>query len=102
MFASRTNWPLELNRFTRALEEHRRGGRELLDLTASNPTACGLAYPEQEILAALADRRALEYQPESKGLREAREAVADYYTGRDGFGGAGAREFAKVDPDRIL
>ena len=71
-------------------------------MTASNPTACGLAYPEQEIVAALADRRALEYQPESKGLREAREAIAGYYSGRTGFAGPGAREVAKVDPERIL
>jgi alanine-synthesizing transaminase len=102
MFASRTNWPLEPNRFTRALEEHRRSGAELLDLTASNPTACGLAYPEQEILAALADPSVLEYRPESRGLREAREAVAGYYAGRAGFAGPEAREVAKVDPERIL
>jgi alanine-synthesizing transaminase len=102
MFASRTNWRLEPNRFTRALEEHRRTGKELLDLTASNPTACGLAYPEQLIVAALADRRALEYRPESKGLHEAREAVAGYYIGRRGFAGPGAREAAEVDPERIL
>jgi len=54
-------------------------------LTASNPTTCGLAYPEREILAALADPRGLVYRPESKGLREAREAVAEYYAGRAGF-----------------
>ena len=102
MFASRTNWRLDTNRFTRALEAHRSSGRELLDLTTSNPTACGLAYPEQEIVAALADRRALAYAPESKGLREAREAVAGYYNGRRGFAGPGAREAAKVDPEHIL
>ena len=82
MFASRTHWRLETNRLTRALEEHRKSGKELLDLTASNPTECGLAYPEQEILSALSNPRALSYRPESKGLREAREAVAEYYTGR--------------------
>src|ERR1700681_2018268 len=98
MFASRTNWRLETNRLTRALEEHRRSGRELFDLTASNPTTCGLAYPEREILAALADPRALVYRPESKGLREAREAVAEYYAGRVGF----SESFQQVDPERIL
>lgn len=67
MFASRTNWRLDQNRFTQALEEHRRSGKELLDLTVSNPTACGLAYPEREIVAALGDQRALVYSPESKG-----------------------------------
>src|ERR1017187_7141545 len=102
MFASRTNWRLDTNRFTRALEAHRSSGRELLDLTTSNPTVCGLAYPEREIVAALADRRALAYAPESKGLREAREAVAGYYSGRRGFAGTGAREVSKVDPEHIL
>ncbi len=98
MFASRTNWRLETNRLTRALEEHRRSGRELLDLTASNPTECGFDYPEREILAALADPRGLSYRPESKGLLEAREAVAEYYAGRAGFSGSSSR----IDPDRIL
>jgi alanine-synthesizing transaminase len=98
MFASRTNWRLETNRLTRALEEHRRGGKELFDLTASNPTTCGFSYPEREILAALADPRALVYRPESKGLREAREAVAEYYFECVGFSGSVAR----VDPERIL
>ena len=97
MFASRTNWLLETNRLTRALEEHRRSGKELLDLTASNPTACGLAYPQAKILAALADPRALAYLPESKGLRETREAIAEYYTGRRGFEGGQKL----VDPERI-
>jgi aspartate/methionine/tyrosine aminotransferase len=98
MFASRTKWPLETNRLTQALEERRRSGRELLDLSESNPTACGFHYPEREILAALADPRGLIYRPESKGLLEARHAVAEYYAGRAGFSGASAR----VDPDRIL
>jgi alanine-synthesizing transaminase len=98
MFASRTNWRLETNRLTRALEEHRKSGKELLDLTASNPTTCGLAYPEREILAALADPRALVYRPESKGLREAREAIAEYYCGRTGFSGSAM----SVDPERVL
>jgi alanine-synthesizing transaminase len=98
MFASRTKWRLDPNQFAQALEAHRRAGKELLDLTVSNPTECGLAYPEREILAALADPRALLYSPESKGLREAREAVVDYYFGRKGFLGLGER----VDPERIV
>jgi alanine-synthesizing transaminase len=98
MLSTRTNWPLELNRLTQALEQRRRSGDPIFDLTASNPTECGLDYPGEEILAALADPRALAYRPESKGLREAREAVAAYYAGRTGFGAtAGA-----IDPERIL
>jgi alanine-synthesizing transaminase len=98
MFASRTNWRLDQNRFTQALEAHRREGKNLLDLTVSNPTECGLVYPETEILAALTNPHALAYTPESKGLRKAREAVADYYLGRMGFVGPGAR----VDPERVI
>jgi len=98
MFSSRTNWPLDTNRFTRALEEHRRSGKQILDLTASNPTACGLDYPAAEILAALSDPRALTYHPESKGLQEARRAVADYYTGRVGF----SANLNRVHPERVL
>ena len=67
-------------------------------MTASNPSTCGFAYPEREILAALTDPRALVYRPESKGLRDAREAVAEYYAGRLGFSGS----LQQVDPERIL
>lgn len=98
MFASRTKWRLDPNRFTQAIEAHRQAGKELLDLTISNPTESGISYPEQEIIAALVDPRALRYSPESKGLLEARKAVADYYSGRSGF--AGRREL--VDPERIV
>lgn len=98
MFAPRTKWRLEPNRLAQALTEHRRSGKTVLDLTASNPTICGFTYPEQEILAALADPRALEYAPESKGRLDARKAIAAYYRGRACFsGGSGA-----VNPERIL
>jgi len=98
MFSSRTNWRLETNRFTQALQRHLGGGGDLYDLTNSNPTTCGFAYPEEEILAALSDRRALRYDPESKGLREAREAVCHYCATRPGFAGA----ISGVNPERIV
>ena len=103
MFASRTNWHLEPNRFAQALEAHRRSSRKLFDLTASNPTTCGFSYPESEILAALGDRRAFEYRPEAKGLPETRAAVVEYYCGRRGFAlGAGTGPAGTVDPRRIF
>jgi alanine-synthesizing transaminase len=98
MFASRTHWRMEPNRLSQALDAYRRSGRELFDLTASNPTESELAYPGAEILAALADSRALAYRPESKGLHEAREAVARYYRGRVGFSG----QAGEIDPERVL
>jgi aspartate/methionine/tyrosine aminotransferase len=98
MFASRTHWHLEPNRLAKALEEHRRRGNPLFDLTNSNPTTCGFSYPEERLFAALNDRRALCYEPESRGMRRAREAIADYYRGRSGFFGAEK----PVDPERSV
>jgi alanine-synthesizing transaminase len=98
MFASRTNWRLQANRFALALDDHRRRGKPLFDLTNSNPTTCGFSYPEERLFSALRDRRVLRYEPESRGLRQAREAIADYYRGRPGFFGAKS----PVDPGRIV
>jgi len=79
MFSHRTSWNLGTNRYTEALDAHRRAGRELLDLTASNPTTVGLQYHEDNLLHALTSREAVTYEPAPKGLLSAREAVAAYY-----------------------
>lgn len=79
MFSERTNLNLEPNRLSRALEQHRANGKRLIDLTVSNPTECGFAYDQAEILRALANPGALKYDPNPKGLLTAREAVAGYY-----------------------
>ncbi|MGC1644691.1 MAG: pyridoxal phosphate-dependent aminotransferase [Candidatus Sulfotelmatobacter sp.] len=85
MFSDRTNWRLAQNRFTVALEEVRARGARLFDLTVSNPTRAGLRYDERAILSALASPRALDYDPQSKGLLAAREAVAGYYQSEHGI-----------------
>ena len=79
MFSSRTDWKLAQNRFTEALEEVRAAGGRILDLTLSNPTRAGLVYDERAILSALAGPQAIDYDPQPKGLRQAREAVVGYY-----------------------
>ncbi len=81
-FARRTSWDLTTNRYTEALDAHRQAGRELLDLTASNPTTIGLQYRYEILLQAFANRDALRYEPQPKGLLAAREAVAAYYLER--------------------
>jgi len=85
MFARRTEWNLAANRYSLAVEQARslevNGGRRLLDLTASNPTTVGLHFEGERILRALQHPRALEYEPASKGILAAREAVAAYYAG---------------------
>jgi aspartate/methionine/tyrosine aminotransferase len=81
-FSSRLDWSSPPNALARAVEARRAAGRELYDLTESNPTAAGIPYPAGEILSALADPRALTYQPTPRGLDEARRAVAGYYRER--------------------
>jgi alanine-synthesizing transaminase len=82
VFSSRLNWSLRPNRLSALLEERRKSGAQILDLTESNPTRAGLIYPEAEILAALADGGALRYHPAPRGLDTARDAVAAYYRDR--------------------
>ncbi len=82
MFSSRLNWSLRPNRLSALLEEKRAAGADVLDLTESNPTRAGFAYPQAEILTALADTEALRYHPSPRGLDSAREAVAVYYRDR--------------------
>lgn len=82
MFAKRTNWSLETNRLSAALAAHRAGGKRLLDLTISNPTACGFEYDEKAIREALSGAGVLAYEPNPKGLPSARAAVARYYSER--------------------
>jgi aspartate/methionine/tyrosine aminotransferase len=79
MFATRTTWRLTPNRLSRLLDEFRQQGRAYIDLTESNPTRCGFSYDADAILKSLADPRALLYEPDPRGLRQAREAVVGYY-----------------------
>jgi alanine-synthesizing transaminase len=82
MFASRTDWPLTPNRLSQLVEERRRQGLPLLDLTESNPTRCGFDFDAGKLLSALADPRSLAYEPDPRGLLAARLAVASYYAER--------------------
>ena len=92
MRSSRLPPNLTANAIARAVEARRGSNRDLIDLTESNPTRVGLAYPP-DLLAPLADPSGLTYDPQPLGLLvSAREAVA--------------REFApprprRCDPDRV-
>jgi hypothetical protein len=78
MFSHRVSDRLAPNRFAQALRAHRAGGRPLIDLTESNPTRAGFDYP-LDLLAPLADPRALRYDPHPFGSLDARTAVAREY-----------------------
>jgi hypothetical protein len=81
-FSRRTEWHREPNRLTEALAGRRNLGLPVADLTLSNPTECGLSYPAEQILTALAAPDSLHYSPDPKGLLSAREAVARFYGDR--------------------
>ena len=92
MFSRRTDWKLSPNRFTQAQRELQATGREVLDLTISNPTRAELHYDAETILRALVNPQAMDYDPQPKGLRSAREAVAGYY----------GKHHNDIDPESIV
>jgi aspartate/methionine/tyrosine aminotransferase len=91
LFSHRTAWDRTPNRLSAALERKRASGAAVLDLTESNPTRAGIAYPA-DLLAPLAAAESLRYEPAPMGWRPARAAVAAEY----------ARYGATVDPDHVL
>jgi aspartate/methionine/tyrosine aminotransferase len=81
----------EPNALTLAIRRARGAGREILDLTVTNPTRAGFEYPDG-LLTALGGAEGLDYDPHPLGLRAAREAVAADYQ----------RRGISVDPDRLV
>ncbi len=94
MFSDRTNWKLTRNRLTDTLEEVKSNGAHVLDLTISNPTRIGLQFEDARILEALASPKAMDYDPQPKGLPGARTAVANYYRAQHGIDG--------LDPELLI
>jgi hypothetical protein len=86
MFAGRASWDLTPNAASARLAARRAAGLPLVDLTESNPTRCGLGAGAALLARALdelaRDERALRYEPEPRGLRLAREAVAAHHAAR--------------------
>ena len=76
MFSSRLRQAAGRNRLAVALERRRAAGLPIVDLTLSNPTRAGLAYPNG-LLAPMVHDRSLCYEPEPFGLLSARQAVSD-------------------------
>jgi alanine-synthesizing transaminase len=81
MFSSRVPRQLQPNAFSKALNAARAAGRELIDLTVSNPTLAGIRYPA-DLFLPLSQPAVAHYRPEPLGLRCAREAVAADYARR--------------------
>jgi len=77
-FSRRTDWNTEESELARAHRLRAQAGLPIADLTASNPTRCGFQY-SPELLAALTDPQALDYDPQPRGSLRGREAVCGYY-----------------------
>ncbi len=91
-FSARTGWDVAESAFAAAVRLARAGPEALIDLTVSNPTVCGLHYDAGAILDPLHNTASLRYDPDPRGMRSAREAVARYYAGHG----------AQLDPDTVL
>jgi len=91
VFSSRLPHHLEPNALSLATAALETAGVDLLDLTETNPTNVGLAYPS-DVLACLSNVEASRYQPFAFGLPSARAAVAADY----------ARKGAPVSADQIV
>lgn len=90
-FSKRTEWDTEESALARAHRERVHAGLAIADLTASNPTRCGFQY-DTDLLAALSNPEARNYDPQPLGLLRAREAVCGYY----------ADHGVAVSPERVV
>jgi alanine-synthesizing transaminase len=90
-FSKRTDWNTEESALARAHRMRVQAGLPVADLTASNPTRYGFVY-DADLLAALTDAQAVDYDPQPKGLLPAREAVCRYYADHD----------VVVSPERVV
>jgi aspartate/methionine/tyrosine aminotransferase len=73
-FSRRTNWNAPTNRLTLARQ---RRGRDVLDLTESNPTRASIDYPLDALSDAMARAARVAYTPDPLGLLSAREALGN-------------------------
>jgi alanine-synthesizing transaminase len=90
-FSERTDWNTDQSDLALAHRRRVEEGLPIADLTASNPTRCGFEY-DRDLLKALTDERARDYDPYPLGLISARESVSRYYADHD----------AVVEPGQVL
>jgi alanine-synthesizing transaminase len=75
-FSRRAPWDIEVNRLTLTVAERAARGLPVIDLTETNPTRVGIAYPEEELAELFGRAASPEYRPHPRGIAEAREALA--------------------------
>jgi len=83
VFAHRAAWDLSPSPVFECLEARRARGLPVLDLSDANPTHCGLGAAGSALSDALAevarDPASRTYDPDPRGPRAAREAIATYH-----------------------
>jgi hypothetical protein len=82
MLSARSDFDLDPHPLAVTARKLREAGRSVFDLTNTNPTQVGLAYPAAAIREALSRPDHLRYDPQAAGLEPARAAVADVYRHR--------------------
>jgi aspartate/methionine/tyrosine aminotransferase len=96
VFARRASWELDASLVAACVHERRQRGLPVLDLTETNPTQVGLDAPGEALAAALAaganDPASRGYEPDPRGDRHAREAIAAYHRAQG----------AALDPDHVI
>jgi len=78
-FSKRTDWNTDESELARAHRLRVLAGLPIADLTASNPTRYGFQYNPQ-LLDALVDPLALDYDPQPLGSLGARQSICRYYS----------------------
>ncbi len=91
-YSERLPWSLSSNSFTKLVEEKRKAGVPLIDLTVSNPTEVFSEYPHSAISRAYARVKDFTYRPDPFGQQDSRVAVARYYE----------RHNVSISPGQIL
>lgn len=82
-YSERLSWSFSSNSFSRLVEERRKSGVPLFDLTVSNPTEVFSEYPHAAISRAYANIKDFAYRPNPFGQQGSRLAVARYYERRN-------------------
>src|SRR3989338_4235777 len=78
-FSRRSAWQDHPNPLSIALKEKRASGAGIIDLTESNPTRVSFSFHSESWNDALLDKKNVLYEPDPRGLVQARRAVCDYY-----------------------
>ncbi|MCX6133108.1 MAG: pyridoxal phosphate-dependent aminotransferase [Ignavibacteriales bacterium] len=92
MFSARTNWDSVPAPLFALAQEMRAAGKEIIDLTESNPTKCGFLSDPDDLIPRSALQRSINYDPDPKGLFDARQVIARWY----------CRQGTIVDPSHIV